>query len=162
MEDDVVEEVAEHRGADRGHRHGHLGNIVVAADVDLLGSVVEVRPHAVGLFLEYVVECGGFEFRIGRAGCRRRCAPPLSGVTTYHALRNGGARPGDMVAIGIPSDPVSVDTQHLVGTHGAVSGWGSGHARDSQDSLGFGDLRDITPAVERSDLDARFRAVLDV
>jgi NADPH2:quinone reductase len=56
-----------------------------------------------------------------------------------------------------------------------VSGWGSGHARDSQDTLEFSALRDITPVVETFSLDevgdaydrmmandARFRAVLDV
>jgi D-arabinose 1-dehydrogenase-like Zn-dependent alcohol dehydrogenase len=82
---------------------------------------------------------------------------------------------GDVVVVGIPGEPVPVDVQHLVGTRGAVSGWGSGHARDSQDTLEFSDLRDITPVVERFDLDevgaaydrmiendARFRAVLDV
>ncbi|MEF8857103.1 MAG: alcohol dehydrogenase catalytic domain-containing protein [Haloplanus sp.] len=95
-------------------------------------------------------------------------AAPLlcAGVTTYNALRNSDARPGDVVA---------VDVQHLVGTRGSVSGRGSGHARDSQDTLEFSDLRSITPVVERVDLDevaaaydrmvandARFRAVLDV
>jgi NADPH2:quinone reductase len=82
---------------------------------------------------------------------------------------------GDVVVVGIPGEPVPVDVQHLVGTRGSVSGWGSGHARDSQDTLEFSDLRSITPVVERFDLDevadayermmdddARFRAVLDV
>ncbi|AZH27120.1 alcohol dehydrogenase [Haloplanus aerogenes] len=82
---------------------------------------------------------------------------------------------GEVVVVGIPGEPVPVDVQHLVGTRSAVSGWGSGHARDSQDTLEFSDLRDITPVVERFaldevdeayqrmlDNDARFRAVLDI
>jgi NADPH2:quinone reductase len=82
---------------------------------------------------------------------------------------------GEVVVVGIPGEPVPVDAQHLVGTRGAVSGWGSGHARDSQDTLEFSDLRDITPVVETFPLDevddaydrmleneARFRAVLDL
>ncbi|WP_435067280.1 alcohol dehydrogenase [Haloplanus sp. C73] len=82
---------------------------------------------------------------------------------------------GDLVAVGIPGESVSVDVMDLVGTRSSVSGWGSGHARDSQDTLEFSDLRDITPVVERFGLDeaddaydqmvsneARFRAVLDI
>ena len=82
---------------------------------------------------------------------------------------------GEVVVVGIPGEPVPVDVQHLVGTRGAVSGWGSGHARDSQDTLEFSDLRSITPVVETFPLedvadaydrmlsnDARFRAVLDL
>nr|WP_251331305.1 alcohol dehydrogenase [Haloplanus sp. HW8-1] len=82
---------------------------------------------------------------------------------------------GEVVVVGIPGEPVSTDVQQLVGTRGAVSGWGSGHARDSQDTLEFSALRDITPVVETFSLDevgdaydrmmandARFRAVLDV
>jgi NADPH2:quinone reductase len=82
---------------------------------------------------------------------------------------------GEVIVVGIPGDAVPTDIQHLVGTRGAVSGWGSGHARDSQDTLEFSSLRDITPVVETFDLDdvadaydrmmnndARFRAVLDV
>ncbi|WP_248898050.1 alcohol dehydrogenase [Haloplanus halobius] len=82
---------------------------------------------------------------------------------------------GDVVVVGLPGESVPVDVQHLVGTRGSVSGWGSGHARDSQDTLEFSSLREITPVVETFDLgevgdayarmmenEARFRAVLDV
>ncbi len=82
---------------------------------------------------------------------------------------------GDVVIVGIPGEPVPTDVQHLVATCGSVSGWGSGHARDSQDTLEFSSLREITPVAETFDLDdvgeaydqmmeneARFRAVLDL
>jgi NADPH2:quinone reductase len=82
---------------------------------------------------------------------------------------------GEAVVVGLPGDPVPTDVQHLIGTCGAVSGWGSGHARDSQDTLEFSSLRGITPVVETFGLsdvgtaydrmmnnDARFRAVLDI
>jgi NADPH2:quinone reductase len=55
-----------------------------------------------------------------------------------------------------------------------VTGWPSGHARDSQDTLEFSALRDVTPEIETFPLDdvavayermmnneARFRAVLE-
>ncbi|MFC6838197.1 alcohol dehydrogenase [Halomarina ordinaria] len=81
---------------------------------------------------------------------------------------------GELVVVGVPGDPVSVDVQYLVGTRGDVGGWGSGHARDSQDTLEFSDLRGIAPRTETYPLaevsaaydrmlsnDARFRVVLE-
>jgi len=81
---------------------------------------------------------------------------------------------GSVIVAGVPGQPVPVNAQHLVGTRGAVEGWGSGHARDSQDTLEFSALRDVTPEIERYDLDdvsdaydrmieneARFRVVLE-
>ncbi len=81
---------------------------------------------------------------------------------------------GSVVVVGVPGEPVSVDAQQLVGTRGGVSGWASGHARDSQDTLEFSSLRDITPEIETFPLDevetaydrmidneARFRVVLE-
>jgi Zn-dependent alcohol dehydrogenases len=57
---------------------------------------------------------------------------------------------------------------------GAVAGWASGHARDSQDTLEFSSLREITPEIETYPLsevstayermienEARFRVVLE-
>ncbi|WP_435099901.1 alcohol dehydrogenase [Halarchaeum sp. P4] len=80
---------------------------------------------------------------------------------------------GEVLAVGIPADPVDVHVGQLVGTRGSVSGWASGTARDSQDTLEFSALRDVTPEVETFDLadageayermlnaDVRFRAVL--
>ena len=81
---------------------------------------------------------------------------------------------GEVIIVGVPGEPVEVDAQHLVGTRGSVSGWSSGHARDSQDTLEFSDLREITPKVETYPLEevsaayermieneARFRIVLE-
>ena len=81
---------------------------------------------------------------------------------------------GSVIVAGIPGEPVSVDAGQLVGVRGAVEGWGSGHARDSQDTLEFSALRDITPEIETYALDdvadaydrmadneARFRVVLE-
>nr|WP_152041476.1 alcohol dehydrogenase [Salinigranum salinum] len=81
---------------------------------------------------------------------------------------------GELVVVGVPHEPAGVDVQHLVMTRGAVSGWASGHARDSQDTLEFSALRDVTPEIETYPLDAvdtaydrmmaneaRFRVVLE-
>ncbi|WP_435177597.1 alcohol dehydrogenase catalytic domain-containing protein [Halorussus sp. AFM4] len=81
---------------------------------------------------------------------------------------------GDVVAVGIPEEPVPVDVLELVDPRRGVRGWSSGHARDSQDALEFSALRDVTPEVETFDLadadaayeamrdgDVRFRAVIE-
>ncbi|MFC7070445.1 alcohol dehydrogenase [Halobaculum lipolyticum] len=81
---------------------------------------------------------------------------------------------GRVVVVGVPGEDVAVNAQSLVGVRGGVEGWASGDARDSQDTLEFSDLRDVTPEVETFALDdvreaysrmidneARFRAVLE-
>ena len=81
---------------------------------------------------------------------------------------------GSVIVAGVPGEAVPVNAQHLVGTRGAVEGWGSGHARDSQDTLEFSALRDVTPEIETYPLkdvadayermidnEARFRVVLE-
>lgn len=80
---------------------------------------------------------------------------------------------GDLIAVGIPGDPVEVNIQELIGSRSSVSGWASGTAIDSQDTLKFSALRDVTPEIETFDLEdvgeayermmsneVRFRAVL--
>ncbi|WP_458190736.1 alcohol dehydrogenase [Haladaptatus sp. NG-WS-4] len=81
---------------------------------------------------------------------------------------------GEVVVVGVPGEPIDVSGAALVGNRGSVRGWASGHARDSQDTLEFSALRDITPEVERFDLaeaaeaydqmmenEVRFRAVIE-
>ena len=86
----------------------------------------------------------------------------------------GGLAPnGQLVAVGVPGDAVEVPVQTLVGGRNSVEGWSSGTARDSQDTMAFSDLRDVTPMVETFDLadaadayaamldgDVRFRSVV--
>ncbi|KOX92690.1 alcohol dehydrogenase [Haloarcula rubripromontorii] len=82
---------------------------------------------------------------------------------------------GSVVVVGVPGEPVEVSAQQLVQSRGAVEGWASGHARDSQDTLEFSSLRDIAPEIETYPLadvseaygrmidnEARFRAVLEL
>jgi len=86
----------------------------------------------------------------------------------------GLGRNGSVVVVGVPEEPVPVDTGVLVGTRGAVAGWSSGHAKDWEDTLEFSALRDVTPTVETYPLEeaetayqrmlaneARFRVVLE-
>jgi NADPH2:quinone reductase len=81
---------------------------------------------------------------------------------------------GELVVVGVPHEAAEIDVQQLVMSRSAVEGWASGHARDSQDTLEFSALRDVTPTVETYPLEeaeaaydrmmeneARFRVVLE-
>nr|WP_313694372.1 zinc-binding dehydrogenase [Halobaculum sp. XH14] len=80
---------------------------------------------------------------------------------------------GEVVAVGVPEEPVSVAVGHLATNRAGVSGWPSGAPRDAEDTLAFGVRRGVVPAVETFDLpdvgaayrrmtdgDVRFRAVV--
>jgi len=90
------------------------------------------------------------------------------------SIVDGIGADGSVVVVGVPGDPIEVSAAQLVGTRGGVEGWASGHALDSEETLSFSSLRDITPEIETYGLDevetayqrmlnndARFRAVLE-
>jgi D-arabinose 1-dehydrogenase-like Zn-dependent alcohol dehydrogenase len=81
---------------------------------------------------------------------------------------------GELVAVGVPGEDVSVPVMEMIGARQSVSGWPSGHAYDSEETLEFSALRDITPMTETYPLEdasegygrmisneARFRVVLE-
>ncbi len=81
---------------------------------------------------------------------------------------------GEVIAVGVPEQPVPVDVGALTATRGGVAGWASGTPRDAEDALAFGARQEVVPAVETFDLaeagrafrrlregDVRFRAVLE-
>jgi NADPH2:quinone reductase len=90
------------------------------------------------------------------------------------AVVDGLGRDGELVAVGGPGEDVRLDVSSLIGKRASVGAWSSGHARDSQDTMEFSALRDVTPEIERFDLaeadeayarmqanEARFRVVLE-
>jgi NADPH2:quinone reductase len=159
---------------------GHLGlqyAHVAGFETVAISRSPDKRELALDLGADHFVDAGTTdpaEALQGLGGARVVLATAPS-ADAIEAVVGGLGADGEVVAVGIPGDPVPVDVQHLVGTRGAVSGWGSGHARDSQDTLEFSDLRDVTPVVETFPLadvadaydrmidnEARFRVVLDV
>ena len=86
----------------------------------------------------------------------------------------GGLSPkGTLVAVSGSSDLVAVNPWALIGGRNSISGWASGTAKDSEDTMRFSALSDIHPMIERYALakvadayqqmasgSARFRAVL--
>ncbi|GAB6860707.1 alcohol dehydrogenase [Haloplanus litoreus] len=159
---------------------GHLGVQYARAagfETVAVSRSPEKRDLALELGADHFVNASGTDpaealQELGGARVVLSTAPSADAI---ESVLGGIGTDGEVVVVGIPGEPVPTDVQHLVGTRGAVSGWGSGHARDSQDTLEFSSLRDITPVVETFALDdvdeaydrmmnndARFRAVLDV
>lgn len=71
---------------------------------------------------------------------------------------------GELLAVGIPGEPIDVSVQQLVTGRQSVEGWASGTARDSQDALEFSALREVAPMVETfalSEADEAYAAMID-
>jgi D-arabinose 1-dehydrogenase-like Zn-dependent alcohol dehydrogenase len=80
---------------------------------------------------------------------------------------------GDLRVVGRPGRKIEVEVGDLIAENAKISGWASGSARDSQDTMEFSALREITPETEVFDLEdyeeayrkmmdgeVRFKAVL--
>ncbi|MFB6145641.1 MAG: zinc-binding dehydrogenase, partial [Candidatus Nanohaloarchaea archaeon] len=80
---------------------------------------------------------------------------------------------GEATVVGVPGEEIEISVGQLVGKGASVSGHSSGTAKDSQDTMEFSALKDVTPEIENYDLedyaeayenmmngDVRFRAVL--
>ena len=113
---------------------------------------------------EALVELGGARIVLATA----------SNTDAIESVVSGLGVDGEVLAVGIPGEPVEVSVQDLVMGRRSVAGWPSGDARDSQDTLEFSALRDIEPMIESYPLeegadayermlsnDARFRVVLE-
>jgi NADPH2:quinone reductase len=112
--------------------------------------------------------------RLQELGGARVVLATAPSAAAISSVVGGLGTDGEVLVVGVPGQAVDVDVGHLVGTRGAVRGWASGHARDSQDTLEFSALREVIPEVERFPLEdvetaftrmmeneARFRVVLE-
>jgi D-arabinose 1-dehydrogenase-like Zn-dependent alcohol dehydrogenase len=94
-------------------------------------------------------------------------AKAISGVIEGLAVN------GNLLVPAAPADPLVVNVLPLIMGRRSVSGWYSGTARDSQDTLEFSALNDVHPMIEKYPLSrvaeayeqmhsgkVRFRAVL--
>jgi NADPH2:quinone reductase len=80
---------------------------------------------------------------------------------------------GEIQVLGVPSRPIEVSVGPLLDKRGSISGFSTGHARDSQDTLEFSELKNVKAETETFKLenyskaydkvlegDVRFRAVI--
>jgi D-arabinose 1-dehydrogenase-like Zn-dependent alcohol dehydrogenase len=108
---------------------------------------------------------------LGGARVVLETAPSADAAT---AVVDGLGRDGELVVVGASDQPMEVAPLQLITGRRSVSGWPSGDARDSEETLEFSALRDIRPRIETFPLaeanrayarmmenEARFRVVLE-
>jgi alcohol dehydrogenase/propanol-preferring alcohol dehydrogenase len=97
-------------------------------------------------------------------------APNSQAITS---VIDGLGRDGELLIVAASGEPVEVTPMQLIGGRRSISGWPSGHAADSEDTLDFSALTGVTAMIETfpleqaaqayqkmMDSDVRFRAVL--
>jgi alcohol dehydrogenase/propanol-preferring alcohol dehydrogenase len=107
---------------------------------------------------------------LGGADLILATAPSSAAITS---VVGGLGRDGSLVVVAATGEPVEVPPMALIQGRKSVSGWPSGSADDSEDTLDFSALTGIVPEIETFPLDeaataynrminneARFRAVL--
>ncbi|WP_254533285.1 alcohol dehydrogenase [Natrinema gelatinilyticum] len=108
--------------------------------------------------------------RLGGAKVLLATAPSSEAI---ESIVPGLAVQGQLLTLGVPDDAIEVSILDLIENQRSLRGHSSGTARESQDTLEFSSLRDITPMIETFSLeeaaaayermmnnDAQFRAVL--
>jgi D-arabinose 1-dehydrogenase-like Zn-dependent alcohol dehydrogenase len=89
------------------------------------------------------------------------------------ALVGGLGPKGELLLVGVPSEPLSISAIQLILAKQRIQGWPSGSAIDSEDTLKFSVLSGVRPMIEKYPLvkageaydymmsgKARFRVVL--
>jgi NADPH2:quinone reductase len=170
------------------------GDLVAIQGIGGLGHLAVQYAHAAGYETvalsrspdkhEYALELGADHFvdaseedpaeALQALGGARVVLGTAPSAAAAESIVGGLGVDGELVMVGVPHEPASVNIQHLVMNRAAVAGWASGHARDSQDTLEFSALRDVAPEIEVYPLEevqtaydrmlaneARFRVVLE-
>ena len=109
---------------------------------------------------------------LGGADVILATAPSSDAITS---IIDGLGRNGKLMVVAATADPIEVTPMQLIMGRKSVAGWPSGDAKDSEDTLDFSALTDVTPKIETFSLaeaneaydrminnDARFRDVLDI
>ena len=88
--------------------------------------------------------------KLGGARVILATAPSAQAISP---LVDGLAPSGLLLVPAAPAEPLSINTLSLILRRSAVSGWYSGTARDSQDTMEFSALTDVHPMIEKYPLD---------
>ena len=110
---------------------------------------------------------------LARLGGAKVILSTVTSAKAVNATLEGLGVNGKLILVGVPDGPLSVDPRLLIGGRRSVTGWPSGTAIDSQDTLFFSALTGVRPRNELFPLEraadayehmmsgrARFRAVL--
>jgi NADPH2:quinone reductase len=158
---------------------GHLGIQYAHAagfETVAVSRGIDKRDLALDLGTDHYVDSDADDpgDALGELGGARIVLATAPNADAIESVVSGLSVSGEVLAVGIPDEPVGVSVQALVMGRRSVGGWPSGDARDSQDTLEFSALRDIEPMIETYPLeeadeayermlsnDARFRVVIE-
>jgi alcohol dehydrogenase/propanol-preferring alcohol dehydrogenase len=157
---------------------GHLGVQYAAAmgcEVTALSTSADKEDLALDLGASHFIDASTTNAAdalqdLGGADLILATAPNSAAITS---VVGGLGRDGALVIVAATGEPVEVSPMALIQGRKSVSGWPSGDAHDSEDTLDFSAHADVTPEIETFPLDeagaaydrmmnneARFRAVL--
>jgi alcohol dehydrogenase/propanol-preferring alcohol dehydrogenase len=157
---------------------GHLGIQYAAAmgcEVTALSTSADKEDLALDLGASHFVDASAVDAaealqERGGADLILATAPNSAAITS---VVGGLGRDGTLVIVAATGEPVEVSPMALIQGRKSVSGWPSGDAYDSEDTLDFSAHADVTPEIETFPLaeagaayermmnnEARFRAVL--
>lgn len=157
---------------------GHLGLQYAAKagyETVAISHSAEKEDYARELGADYFIDNSSEDVaeRLNELGGAKTILSTAPVKETIEEAIPGLGTDGDLKILGVPGKPVEVPVGPLLGTRGAVSGFSTGHARDSQDTLEFSELQDVEPETEVYNLEeykkayqkmmegeVRFRAVL--
>ncbi len=111
--------------------------------------------------------------RLSEMGGARVIVATAPNSQAMTSVLGGLGRNGELLIVAASNEPVEVTPLQLIGGRQSISGWPSGHAADSEDTLDFSALTDVTAMIETfpladaaeayrkmMDAEVRFRAVL--
>lgn len=157
---------------------GHLG-VAYAAEMGFRVAAVsrgtEKREEALELGADHFVDSRAEDpsERLAALGGARVILATAPNSDAVSELVGGLGIDGRLLVVAAEEEPVEVSPMELIMGRKSVSGWPSGDARDSQDTLEFSAARDVRPEIEEFALaeageaydrmmagDVRFRSVL--
>ena len=147
-----------------------MGFVTVA-----IGRGADKEPLAKKLGAHHYIDAAAVDAaaELRKLGGARVILSTAPNAPAISALVEGLAVDGNLLVPAAPAEPLSVSVLPLIMGRRSVSGWYSGTARDSQDTLEFSVVSGVRPMIERYPLDrvaeayeqmnngkARFRVVL--
>jgi D-arabinose 1-dehydrogenase-like Zn-dependent alcohol dehydrogenase len=137
------------------------------------GTDKQELAEKLGAHHYFDTESGDTVAKLQKLGGARVILATAPNAKAISALIEGLAPDGNLLVPAAPPDPLSIPVVPLIFGRTSVSGWYSGTARDSQDTLEFSGLSGVHPMVEKYPLSevaaayeqmhsgrARFRVVL--
>jgi D-arabinose 1-dehydrogenase-like Zn-dependent alcohol dehydrogenase len=157
---------------------GHLGvqyaakmgfhTVAIARGADKRALAIELGAHT---YIDSTAQDVAAE--LTELGGAKVILATVTHAPTMSAVINGLGPRGQLIVVGVDAEPIQVAPSQLVVGSRQVLGHASGTSKDSEDTLDFSDLMQITPRIESYPLeeaaagyermmagDARFRVVL--